>query len=60
MSEVCHNVSTGPPLQPFSGKSLSLHAANQDVGARLDIKASGVLGLNLLFLMLEYLTLMPL
>ena len=59
MSEVCHDVSTEPPLQPLSGESLSLRTANQDVGARLDIKASGILSLNLLFLMLEYLTLMP-
>ena len=60
MSDVCHDVSTEPPLQPLSGESLSLRTANQDVGARLDIKDSGVLRLNLLFLMLEYLTLMPL
>ena len=41
MSEVCHDVSTEPPLQPLSHESLSLRTANQDVGARLDIKASG-------------------
>ena len=44
MSEVCHDVSTEPPLQPLSGESLSLRTANQDVGARLDIKASGFWG----------------
>ena len=44
MSEVCHDVSTEPPLQPLSGESLSLRTANQAVGARLDIKASGFWG----------------
>ena len=44
MSEVCHDVSTEPPLQPLSGESLSLRTANQDVSARLDIKASGFWG----------------
>ena len=33
-----------PPIQPLSGESFSLHTANQDVGARLDIKASGFWG----------------
>ena len=62
MSEVCHDVSTEPPLQPLSGESLSLRTANQDVGARLDIKASGFWGSRFepTFLMLEYLTLMAL
>ena len=41
MSEICHDVSTEPPLQPLSGESLSLRTTNQDVGARLDIKTSG-------------------
>ena len=44
MSEVCHYVSTEPPLQPLSGESLFLRIANQDVGAHLDIKASGFWG----------------
>ena len=58
MSEVCHDVSTEPPLQPLSGESLSLCTANQDVGACLDIKASGFWGswFEPTFLMLEYLT----
>ena len=62
MSEVCHDVSTEPPIQPLSGESLSLRTANQDVCARLDIKASGFWGswFEPTFLMLEYLTLMPL
>ena len=44
MSEVCHDVSTEPPLQPLTGESISLRTSNQDVGARLDIKASGFWG----------------
>ena len=44
MSEVCHDVSTVPPLQHLSGESPSLRTANQDDGARLDIKASGFWG----------------
>jgi len=41
MSEVCHNVSKEPSLQPLSEKSLSLRTCNRDDGARLDIKAFG-------------------
>ena len=37
MSEVCHDVSTEPPLQPLSGESLSLRTANQDVGAGVTV-----------------------
>ena len=62
MLKVCHDVSTEPPLQSLMGEFLSLHIANQDVGARLDIKASGFWGSRFepTFLMLEYLTLIPL
>ena len=41
LSEVCHDVSTEPSLQPLTGESLSLRMANYDAGACLDIKASG-------------------
>ena len=44
MSEVCHDVSKEPSLQPLSGESLSLRTCNRDDGARLDIKASGFWG----------------
>jgi len=44
MSEVCHDVSKEPSLQPLSGESLSLRNCNQDDGAQLDIKASGFWG----------------
>ena len=62
MSEVCHDVSTEPPLQPLRGESLSLRTANQMLVLAWTSRLldSGVLGLNLLFLMLECLTLMPL
>jgi len=59
MSEVCHNVSKKPSLQPLSGESLSLHTCNRDDGACLDIKALGFCGgFQSSFLMSEYLTLM--
>jgi len=43
----------------FSLESLSLHTANCDAGAHLDIKVSvfGVVGFNLLLLMSKYLIL---
>ena len=44
MSEVCHDVSKEPSLQPLSGESLSLRTCNRDDGARVDIKASGFWG----------------
>ena len=62
MSEVCHDVSTETSLQPLGGdlspyvqltKMLVLAWTSRLLDA-------GVLGLNLLFLMLEYLTFMPL
>jgi len=58
LSEVCHYVFTESSLQPLTGESLSLHTANCDAGACLDIKASGFWGcrFQLIFLMLEYLT----
>ena len=63
MSEVCHDVSTEPPLQPLSGESLSLYVQLTKMSVLAwtsRLLDSGVLGLNLLFLMLEYLTLVPL
>ena len=44
LSEVCHNVSTEPHLQPLTGESLSLATANSQDGARLDIAANGFWG----------------
>jgi len=44
LSEVCHDVSTKPSLQPLTGESLSLRTANCDAGGHLDIKASGFWG----------------
>ena len=38
LTEVCHNVTTEPPLQPLNGETRS---ANTDDGARLDIHARG-------------------
>jgi len=62
MSEVCHDVSTEPLLQPLSCELLSLKSCNWDVGVRLDMRPLdfGVVGFNLLFLIWEYLILMPL
>jgi len=45
LSEVSHNVSIEPFLHAplsFIGESFSLHTANCDAGAHLDIKASGL------------------
>ena len=46
LSEVFHAVSTELSLQPLTGESLSLslHTANFDASACLDIKASGFWG----------------
>ena len=39
LTEVCHNVSTEPPLQPLSGEKLTARSANVNDGARVDIRA---------------------
>ena len=44
MSEVCHDVSMEPSLQPLNEESLSIRTSNRNAGARLDIKASGFWG----------------
>jgi len=44
LCEVCHDVSIEPSLQPLTGESLSLHTANFNANARLDIKATGFWG----------------
>ena len=41
LSEMCHNTSTEPALQPLTGEILRLRTAKRDDDARLDIKASG-------------------
>ena len=47
LSEVCHDVSTEPSLQPLTGEPLSLCTANCGAGDCLDIKASGFWGFRL-------------
>ena len=51
MSEVCHDVSKEPSLQPLSGKLLSLCTWNWNDGAWLYIRLPvfGVVGSNLFF-----------
>ena len=44
MSEVCHNVSIEPHLQPVTGESLSFATSNSQDGARLDIAANSFWG----------------
>ena len=44
LSEVCHNVSTEPHLQPVTGESLAFATSNAQDGARLDIAANGFWG----------------
>ena len=44
LSEVCHNVSTEPHLQPMTGEVISELSANIQDGARLDIAADGFWG----------------
>lgn len=46
LTEVCHNVSVEPNLQPLSGESFSGSSSNIQDGARLDIAASGCWGGN--------------
>ena len=44
LSEVCHNVSVEPQLQPLTGETFPLASANVEDGARLDVAASGFWG----------------
>ena len=44
LTEVCHNVSTEPHLQPITGEPLTYATANVQDGARLDIAANGFWG----------------
>ena len=44
LSEVCHNVSTEPHLQPMTGEVMNGLSANIQDGARLDIAADGFWG----------------
>ena len=44
LTEVCHDVSIEPHLQPLSGESLSLRTASTEDNARLDVAASGFWG----------------
>ena len=39
MSEICHNVSIEPTLQPLSGEQFQYRSANVEDGARLDVSA---------------------
>ena len=44
LTEVCHDVSLEPHLQPLSGESLSFRTASTEDNARLDVAASGFWG----------------
>ena len=46
MSEVWHDVSVEPVLQPLTGEHLSLATANREDSARLDVRACGFWGLQ--------------
>ena len=52
LTEVCHNVGIERPLQPLTGKHLTLGSANKEDGARLDIAADNFWGRNALELCL--------
>ena len=41
LSEICHNVSTEPHLQPITGEVPTSASANFQDGARLDVAADG-------------------
>ena len=59
MSEVCNNVSVEPHLQPLSGELFALRQLTQTLMLDLILllMASGEEDLSILFLMLEFLTL---
>ena len=44
LTEVCHDVSVEPHLQPLSGESFPLLSASTEENARLDVAASGFWG----------------
>ena len=44
LTEVCHDVSIEPHLQPITGESMAHRTANTDNQSRLDIAASGFWG----------------
>ena len=44
MSEICHNVSVEPTLQPLSGEQFQYRSANVEDGARLDVSAESFWG----------------
>eukprot|EP00731_Ephydatia_muelleri_P004197 Em0002g373a len=44
LSEICHNVSTEPHLQPITGEVHTYASANFQDGARLDVAADGFWG----------------
>ena len=44
LTEVCHNISLEPTLQPLRGEQLQHRTANMEVGARADINAQGFWG----------------
>ena len=46
LSEVCHNVSIEPPLQPLTGESLNHATSNREEFARVDVKAQGFWGIR--------------
>ena len=58
LSEVYHDVSIEPHLQPLTGEQFSLASANVEDGARLDVAAKTFWGSHhqRAFLMLRYLT----
>jgi len=41
LTEICHNVSTEPPLQPIISESFAHRSANSEPNAHLDIHARG-------------------
>ena len=41
MTEICHNVSSEPRLQPLNGETFSLASTNRDDAARVDVSADG-------------------
>ena len=41
LTEVCHNVTTEPTLQPLSGENFDARSTNTSDGARVDIRARG-------------------
>ena len=44
LREVCHDVTTEPPLQPLTGEAFIASSVNRDDQARLDISACGFWG----------------